>query len=191
MLANDLVTQPVDSDARRAVEIEGLRSSFVALHGQRLHGFALLLLLGDEARARELAAASVAAGMENVLALRHPERAAAWLRADLLRRARRRRDGPPVDGTALRRMGVGAAASDALGALDLASRAAVIAADVERLDLRDVHTIVGRSGAAGARLLANARRRYVAAFEGPAAATGPIARRIAAIAATVGRFGSD
>lgn len=185
------MTTPHGAEALRAAEIDAMRSSFAMLHGQRLHGFALLLVLGDEVQARELATTSIAAGMAEVLALRHPERAAAWLRADVLRRARRRRSAGSRDGGALRRLNANGAAVDALAALDLVPRAAVIAADVERLDPRDVNTIVGRSPSSGARLLADARRRYVAAFRGPVMAEGPLARRISAIADTVGRFGSS
>lgn len=181
--------QTVAMRTAQDAEIDAMRASFATLHGQRLHGFALLLVLGDELRARELAAASVTAGMGNVLALRHPERAAAWLRADVLRRARRSRPAASHGGEALQRLNASGAALDALAALDMTSRAVVIAADVERLEMRDVNTIVARSPSSGARLLSNARRRYVAAFRGPAVADGPLARRIAGIAATVGRFG--
>lgn len=174
----------------RAAEIDEMRASFAALHGQRLHGFALLLVLGDKERARELAAASLTAGMANVLALRHPERAAAWLRADLLRRAGRHRSVRSRGDDALQRLNVGAATIEALTALDMRSRAALIAADVEQFDVRDVNTIVARSSSAGGRLLSNARRRYMAAFGGRPTADGPLSRRIAAIAATVLRFGS-
>lgn len=166
-----------------------MRTAFAALHGQRLHGFTLLLLLGEEGRAREIASSALVGGMANVLALRHPERAAAWLRADVLRLARRGTTHRRVAPEGLSRLGVTSPVGEALAALDMEPRAALIAADVEQLDLRDVDTVVGRSPASGARLLADTRRRYVAAFQGPAEVSGPLAQRIAAIAAAVGRFG--
>jgi DNA-directed RNA polymerase specialized sigma24 family protein len=184
------VTPSEESDWDRSADIDGMRAAFRTLHGQRLHGFTILLLLGDEARARELASSSLAAGMANVLALRHPERAAAWLRADVLRLARTRGSRKPVEWPGLEQTGVSGFVADALGALDVTQRAALISADIERMDLRDVDTVVGRSAAAGARLLADARRRYVAAYKGHADAAGPLAQRIAAIAASVGRFGA-
>jgi DNA-directed RNA polymerase specialized sigma24 family protein len=181
---------PAQDEALRASDVDAMRAAFAALHGARLRGFATLLLLGDARRARELASASLAAGMANVLALRHPERGAAWLRADLLRRARSlRRPSRQADGSGLEPIGVSGSVADALGALDITQRAALIAADIERMDIRDVDTVLGRSPTAGARLLAAARRRYVTAFKGPAGASGPLAQRIAAIAASVGGFG--
>jgi DNA-directed RNA polymerase specialized sigma24 family protein len=74
----------------------------------------------------------------------------------------------------------------ALGTLRLVERAAVIAAVVERLDLRDVATIVGEDGAALDRLLARARRRYAAAHAaraGDEVLPGPLVERIRAEAA--------
>lgn len=174
-----------------AEDVEAMRSAFATLHGARLHGFATLLLLGDAALARELATSSLAAGMADVLALRHPERAAAWLRANLLRRARARRARRRIDLVGLERMGASGSVADALAALDISQRAALIAADIERIDLRDVDTVVGRSATSGARLLADARRRYGAAFKGPVSGPGPLAQRIAAIAASVGDFGGS
>ncbi|MEO8509963.1 MAG: hypothetical protein ABI534_01835 [Chloroflexota bacterium] len=185
------MTPPEESDWHRSADIDGMRAAFRTLHGQRLHGFTILLLLGDEARARELASSSLAAGMANVLALRHPERAAAWLRADVLRLARTRRSRTrPVERRGLEQIAVSGSVADALGALDVTQRAALISADIERMDLRDVDTVVRRSAAAGARLLADARRRYMAAYKGHADAAGPLAQRIADIAASVGRFGA-
>src|SRR6187431_2709085 len=65
-----------------------LRAAFRELHGRRLHGFALLLTLGDRPGAARLASEALAAGAMRVDELRHPERAAAWLRHRLVDRAR-------------------------------------------------------------------------------------------------------
>src|SRR5690606_20820527 len=68
---------------------ERLRAAFDELHGSRLHGFALLLTLGDRARAARLAGEALAAAEPRIDALRHPERAAAWLRAHVVRSSHR------------------------------------------------------------------------------------------------------
>src|SRR5262245_49203152 len=72
-----------------------LRDAFRELHGRRLHGFALLLTLGDRAEAARLASDALDAGVARVDELRHPERAAAWLRRRVVDRARVSRAVPP------------------------------------------------------------------------------------------------
>ncbi|MEA2650619.1 MAG: hypothetical protein QOI85_340, partial [Chloroflexota bacterium] len=69
---------------------ELVRAAFRDLHGTRLHGFALLVTLGDHARAARLAGEAIAAGTARTSELRHPERAAAWLRRRVTRNAERR-----------------------------------------------------------------------------------------------------
>ena len=73
-----------------------MRDAFRELHGSRLHGFAQLLVLGDRHAAAKLASDALADGAARVDELRHPERAAAWLRRRVVERARVRR-GDPVD----------------------------------------------------------------------------------------------
>ena len=93
--------------ANRARRSEGappelMRAAFRDLHGTRLHGFALLVTLGDRAHAARLTRGdALAAGMAQAAALRHPERAAAWLRpaSPASRRTERRgRSAPPRPG---------------------------------------------------------------------------------------------
>lgn len=176
-----------------AVLAERLRAAFRELHGPRLHGFALLVTLGDQSEAARLAADALAAGADHTAELSHPERAAAWLRRRVVREARHRTRGrAPLPGrrrAALDELNVDAAAFAALGALDIRQRAALVAITVERLDRRDVATIVGLDGARLEQLVSRARRRV--ARSGAAIVhdghddDGPIAARIRAIVARV------
>ncbi|MDQ2673157.1 MAG: hypothetical protein M3Y40_00700 [Chloroflexota bacterium] len=178
------------ADASRAgAEPQALRSAFRDLHGGRLHAFALLLTLGDRARAAHLASEAIAAGAEHLPELRHPERAAAWLRARVTREAGSDDRRLEVDErlATLEDLHVGSAALAGLSGLSRLERAGLIATAVERLDRRDVAVIVGRDGERLDRLLRDARRRYLAgatatpdALDG---APGPIGERIASTAA--------
>lgn len=166
-----------------------MQAVFRALHGRRLHGFALLLILGDRRLAARLSADALACADPHLAQLRHPERAAAWLRARVLRRMPRRSPppSPAEERAALELLGADAATVGGLAALGSRERAALIAADIERLDPRDVETIVARRGAALERLLVRARRRYVEAYAaaGTAAgahAEGPLVRRVRSVA---------
>ncbi len=172
-----------------APPVELRRSAFRDLHGPRLHGFALLLTLGDRPRAARLAAGSLRAAEADLASHRHPERAAAWLRASVLRSTGRRATALPLPERqlALTELGVSATALAGLAALGTRARAAVIAASIERLDELDVAAIVGRDGARLESLLRNARSRYL---EGAATVPaergltpGPITQRLMASAA--------
>lgn len=176
----------------RATQDEMLQNAFRELHGPSLHGFALLLTLGDQATAARLAADALAAGAMRAAELSHPERAAAWLRWRVVRatgRARRRGSQPPHDRrrVALEALGVDDDAMAGLGALNVRERAALVAGTIERLDRRDVATIVGMGGSRLERLMQRARRRAMGAaaarIEPGAGKDGPIAARIQSIAA--------
>lgn len=163
------------------------------LHGVRLHGFALLLTLGDRPLAARLAATALAEGTRRAHELRHPERAAAWLRRGVLRSLPRRRTPPAADGAgqaALAELNLPAFGFDGLAALSPTARAALVASVVERLHPIDVETVVGRGSASTRSLLADARRRYLAAAAralgdqaGPDQEPGPLASRVRQIAA--------
>ena len=159
-------------------------AAFRDLHARRLHGFALMLTLGDRAQAGRLAAAALAAGVARVDELRHPERAAAWLRAHVTRAARTRaaaRDGVAI----LAELGTDAGVVAGLAALGRIERAALISTAIERLDGRDAATVAGRDGQALDRLLERARLRYADAYAAaapPGGADGPLAERLRAIA---------
>ena len=142
------------------------RAAFRELHGPRLHGFALLLTLGDQSVAARLAADALAAGAARTTELSHPERAAAWLRQRVVRGARRRRSGmarPDRRRAVLEELGVDDAAFAGLSAVNLRERAALVATTVERLDRRDVATIIGVGGVRLERLVRRASRRAMGA----------------------------
>ena len=156
--------QPTASETTTSSADASMRDAFRELHGTRLHAFALLLTLGDGARAAHLAGEAIAAGAAKADDLRHPERAAAWLRARVVRRARRATSRRKLDKweqlAALFNLGVDQATLAALSRMRHFERAALVAAVIERFDLRDVATIVGRSGPGVASLLRRARRTY-------------------------------
>jgi DNA-directed RNA polymerase specialized sigma24 family protein len=161
-----------------------MRDAFRELHGRRLHGFALLLTLGDRPTAARLASEALAAGAGRVSELRHPERAAAWLRRRVVDRARVGR-GEPADIGAVLDLGADETTVAALASLGRRERAALIAAVVERLDRRDVGTIVGRDGSSLDRLLVRSRERFMRLHA--AAATdeppdGPVSAHVQALA---------
>jgi DNA-directed RNA polymerase specialized sigma24 family protein len=144
---------------------EVLRKAFRDLHSTRLYGFALLATLGDRRRAASLTGDALAAGTARTEELRHPERAAAWLRRQVMREAVRGRsaDAPSAAGVDLQEIGVNAPILAGLSALTTRERGALVAASVERFDRRDVATIVDVDGARLDRLIGRARGRFAVA----------------------------
>lgn len=182
-----LATDPRAPD--RAPPEEVVRAAFHDLHGRRLHGFGLLLTLGDASATARLVGEALAAGVDRAGHLRHPERAAAWLRARVVRYAGRTgvaRNRVGDDRAGLMDLGADPAVVAALAALDRLERAAIIASSIERFDGRDVATIVARDGRALEQLMLRARARYAAAYEAAATDTvpldGPLATRLHEIA---------
>ena len=167
---------------------DAVQVAFRDLHARRLHGFALLLVLGDRPAAARLASAVLQAAGERIGELRHPERAAAWLRARIVRMVHAvsrtgARRGERI--AALDDLGVDAATFTGLEALSHRERAALIATAIERLDRRDAATIVDSDGQGFDRLLVRARRRYAAAYGAAAAEStvdGPLGERVRGIA---------
>lgn len=135
------------------------------MHAPRLQGFALLVTLFDEPLAERLAATALADVERKWTSLRHPERAAAWLRAHVVAAARRAviRSVPDPGARAdlVARLGADANVVAALATLSVVERASLVAHDVERLDKRDCATVVRRGPAAYGRLATRARRRYL------------------------------
>jgi hypothetical protein len=186
-------------DATPAETAASLREAFRQLHGARLHGFALLVSLGDERRAERAAGEALAAGETRAASLRHPERAAAWIRAQALSALR---DAPPPSRSdeagrraALDALGVSPMAYDGLAALKVDERATLVASLIERFEALDIETILGSEPAATRRAISRARQRYLAAVTGRRSAAGPgdpatgnpnvrgaLAERVAAIA---------
>lgn len=148
-----------------------LDDAFREVHGPTLHGFALLLVLGDAALAARLASGALLAAAGHADELRHPERAAAWLRGRVLSAAPRRDTPIPAQRrlAGLEPLHVGGAVLAGLAGLDRLQRAAIIAASIEHLERNDVAAIVGREGPALDTLLRRARRRYL---EGASRAVG-------------------
>jgi hypothetical protein len=142
-----------------------LAAAFRDLHRGRLLGFAFLYLLGDRFTAERVTDASLTAGVRRLAELRHPERAAAWLRRHVVRSIRVDPQLSPDGSTALERHGIRPASRAGLAALDRFERAALIAQLVEGLDLRDVATIVERTPRQLDVLLARATLKYKHARE--------------------------
>jgi len=161
-------------------------------HGRQLQGFALLLTLGDQPAAAQLAADALEAGAVRAHELQHPRRAAAWLRHSVVGAATRRRGDPnpdePTRRAALTALGVNDEAHAVLSALSTLERAAVVASGVEGLDAPDVATVVGLDPERSRRLVRDALRHAItAAMAEPSEAgpDGPIVARTREIAARV------
>jgi len=106
----------------------------------------------------------MAAGMNRAADLRHPERAAAWLRARVLRELKAGRSQLPPIGerrAVLSELGLAEPATDALSELSIDERGALIAGTIEQLELADVATILGSNLATARRRLTAARTRYL------------------------------
>jgi DNA-directed RNA polymerase specialized sigma24 family protein len=167
------------------------RAAFRNLHGSRLYGFALVLAMGERQWAAQAAAHALAEAEQRLPELRHPERAAAWLRRRVVKQLER----PSLPASlssaerfrALSELSVGHATKLGLDALSVPERAALVASDVERFSPVDVEHILGRRPAAARRLLHSARDRFLAAVadEVPDAneEPGPIARQVEWVAA--------
>jgi len=180
----------VPNDLREA---DLLRAAFRDLHAARLHGFALLVTLGDRARAAQAAANTMATGSQRAAELRHPERAAAWLRRAVLKELRRtpssRHLTPAERHAALLDVGAAEPAIAALEELTPERRAALVAGIVERFALTDVATILDTNLAGAQRAIQGARREYLSAaahamrqLPTSAAAGGVLADRINRVA---------
>jgi DNA-directed RNA polymerase specialized sigma24 family protein len=151
----------------RASDEEGLlRAAFRDAHGARLHGFALLVTLGDENLASALAADALAAGTRHAAALRHPERAAAWMRRRILRGTpSSSRRGSPAEQerrTALAALGVDAATYDVLAGFSVQQRAALVAGLVEGFSPLDLELVLGSNASSVRRRVSETRRSFMA-----------------------------
>ena len=143
-----------------------MAAAFRDLHGPRLHGFAILVTLGDGQVAERTAGFALGAGAAQAAALRHPERAAAWLRARTVRSLHERRPFRRAIPVATRRAALAALGVDetvyrGLAALSIDARAALVASAIERFDPIDVETILDAAPAATRQTVAKARERYL------------------------------
>lgn len=180
-----LAQDPAGADA----SLEALQHALRELHAPSLLGFALLLTIGDRRRSISLTSDALAAADAHAGELRHPERAAAWLRARVVAAFGRRdsRIDAHVRLDALAALGVSSSVLAGLAALGPPERAALIASLIERLDDRDVATIVGRGGDRLDALLRRARQGFLdgcaAAPDGPPRLGGPLTDLVHAAAA--------
>ena len=177
---------------RAAPESEASAFALRGLHGPQLHGFALLLTLGDRRAAAELAEDALAAGGGRADELQQPRQAAAWLRHSVLKAAMSRRADPNSDEATrratLRTLGVDDTALAALSALTILERGAVVASTVEGLEDPDVAVVVGLDAARTGRLVQEGLRRATGAPmpEPPLSEPyGPIVARTREVAARV------
>jgi DNA-directed RNA polymerase specialized sigma24 family protein len=180
-----------------AVEAKGaddLHEAFWDTHAARLHGFALLLTIGDEPRATSAAVAALQAGAGRADELRHPERAAGWLRHQVITELRRSWPTPRLTAAerrdALRKMRVAETVISSLEAMSVERRAALVAGVIEGLDAADVATALDTDLASASRTVEGARREYLAAATPVARASGPtpgpLAQRIQEMTAHAG-----
>jgi hypothetical protein len=143
-----------------------LQAAFRDLHGSRLHGFALLVALGDRQLASAAASNALAHATSRLSELRHPERAAAWLRRRVVEELATSGRGqmPETERRAvLNGLGISRPTFDGLAAMSRLERAALVAATVERLDPMDVERVLDRSPADARAILERAHGRYLAA----------------------------
>ena len=180
-----LPQEPASADASPGE----LQRAFRDLHGPTLHGFALLLALGDPRTALDLTSDALAAADAHAAELRHPERAAAWLRSRVT--AAIGRHDSRIDAEArldaLEPLGITPSVLAGLAALGVLERAAMIGSSIERLADHDVATIVGRSGNRFDSLLRRARQRFLegcaAAPDGVPTLDGPLSDLVRSAAA--------
>lgn len=157
-------TTPTSGELR---DTDLLRAAFRDVHGASLHGFAVLISLGDRSRASSAAGDALAEGAGRAAELRHPERAAAWLRARVLL-ALRRTSGSRLHSLTERRavllqLGMTETSAAALERLSLDERAALVAGSVERFSNTDLATILRHEALASQRILRSARQHYLRA----------------------------
>ena len=170
-----------------------LAGAFRDLHGSSLYGFAMLVTLGDELAAERAAGRALAAGAQQATVLRHPERAAAWLRARTLRdlsRWQRRKSIPTlVRRDVLASLGVGDRVYRGLAAMSMRARGALVASTVERFTSIDIETIMSASPGPSRRAVADARARYLRVVgeepgawpDSPGPPHGELAKRVQAV----------
>ena len=175
-----------------ARDADQLRAAFWDIHAARLHGFALLITVGDRERAASAAATVMAAGAERAAELRHPERAAGWLRHRVIRELRRTRRSAGLTAkdrhAALRQLGATESVIALLEGLTVERRAALVAGTIEGLGLPDVATTLDTDLIRASRAVEGARREYLAAAAHGAVPRsadppGPLRERIAQLTA--------
>ena len=175
--------QPMSAPSDESGQTDDAAAAFRDVHERRLHGFALLLMLGNRATAAELTRAALDDAQHKVNELAHPERGAVWLRRHVLRHAPKRTEGggrgpfrrsrpAPHSPGGIGEIGADEVLVEALARLDLQSRAALILQDVERFREVDVADALGTDLRAVERLVREARTKYSQAYTAAAARHG-------------------
>lgn len=177
--------QPEESEPAGAADdaSDDTAAAFREVHERRLHGFALLLTLGNRSAAAELARNALREAEPRLQELAHPERGAVWLRRHVLRHAPKRVEGggrgpfrrnrpAPNSAEGVADLGANEILVEALARLDLQARAALILQDVERFREVDVADALGTDLRASERLLRDARAKYSQAYTAAAARHG-------------------
>ena len=174
-----------------AEDAEQLQEASSDANAARLHGFALLLTVGDEPRAAAAAIAALEAGAERAES-QDADQAAAWLRREVIGELRRTWPTPylaPGERHAvLSRMGVAEPLISALEEMSAEQRAALVVSSIEGMAMADVATTLDADLGDAYRAVEGARLDYLTTAArmtapGPAATPGPLARRISEIRA--------
>ena len=128
-----------------AEDAEELQAASLDAHAARLHGFALLLTVGDGPRAAAAAIAALEDG-ERAAEMQHPAQAAAWLRRQVIVELRRTWPTPYLPPeqrrAALGRMGVVEPLISSLEGMSAEQRAALVAGTIEGMAMADVATVL-------------------------------------------------
>jgi hypothetical protein len=157
------VDRAVSSDSAREADAQPAPAPDHDQLDAALHGFALILTIGDRSQSASVAARALADAAPADPEV-DPSRVTTWLRARVLRDVRRLpRDARLTSDdrfAALHELGVERSTTEALAGLSLDERAALIAASVERHELSAVATIIGKSPVEARRILRAARAGY-------------------------------
>jgi DNA-directed RNA polymerase specialized sigma24 family protein len=175
-----------------AADADELQGAFTDAHAARLHGFALLLTVGDGPRAAAAAIAALEEAGERAVDMQHPEQAAAWLRRQVISELRRTWPTPHLPPeerrAALGRMGVAEPLISSLEDMSVERRAALVAGTIEGLAMADVAIALDTDLGGAYVAVEGARRDYLTAaarvaVPGPTATPGALAQRIGEIRA--------
>jgi len=174
-----------------AEDAEQLQAASWDADAARLHGFALLLTVGDAPRAAAAAIAALEAGAEHAES-QDSDQAAAWLRREVIGELRRTWPTPylpPHERHAvLSRMGATDALISSLEGMSAERRAALVVGSIERMPMADVASTLDTDLGDAYRAVEGARLEYLTTATrmtalGPAASPGPLAQRIGDIQA--------
>ena len=174
-----------------AEDAEQLQAASWDAHAARLHGFALLLTVGDQPRAASAAIAALEAGAERA-ASQDSDQAAAWLRREVIGELRRTWPTPQLQPeerhAVLHRMGVADPLISSLEGMSAERRAALVVSTIEGMAMADVANTLDTDLGDAYRVVEAARLDYLTTTlqvtaPGRTETPGPLARRISEIQA--------